>query len=100
MHREAMAAVAGLFDALPAGLTFDAISFARKARPAAPRRRSPHREHPPPATWPGVHDRAAREHVAATLDAGSREQGTDLAAALALAGQRIVLRAQAPPWSS
>ncbi|MBA3547130.1 MAG: hypothetical protein H0T76_11650, partial [Nannocystis sp.] len=33
MHREAFAAVAALFDALPEGLTFDAISFARRARP-------------------------------------------------------------------
>ena len=98
MHREAMAAVAGLFDALPAGLTFDAISFARKPRPLLP--------DAAPATtdtttttaaWPGVHDRAARERVAATLDAGSREQGTDLTAALALAGQRIVLRGARRP---
>lgn len=87
MHREAMAAVAGLFDALPAGLTFDAISFARKSRPLLP-------EAAPGAApqWPDIHDKPARERVAAILDAGSREQGTDLAAALALVGQRINLR--------
>jgi hypothetical protein len=92
MHREAMAAVAGLFDALPAGLTFDAISFARKARPLLP-------EAAPGAAplWPDVHDKPARERVAALLDAGSREQGTDLAAALALVGQRIKLRDASPP---
>ncbi len=87
MHREAMAAVAGLFDALPPGLTFDAISFARKARPLLP-------EPAPGAAqlWPDVHDKPAREQIAALLDAGSREQGTDLTAALALVGQRIKLR--------
>ena len=81
------AAVAGLFDALPAGLTFDAISFARKSRPLLP-------EAAPGAApqWPDIHDKPARERVAAILDAGSREQGTDLAAALALVGQRINLR--------
>ena len=87
MHREAFAAVAGLFDALPTALTFDAISFARKARPLLP----------DGAAWPGVHDRAARDRVAALLDAGSREQGTDLAGALALAGQRIAARGARRP---
>lgn len=87
MHREAIAAVGGLFDALPAGLTFDAISFARKPRALLPEG----------AAWPGVHDRVARERIAATLDAGSREQGTDLSAALALAGQRIAARGAKRP---
>lgn len=88
MHREAMAAVGGLFDALPAGLTFDAISFARKARPLLPENTT----YAGGAAFPDVHDKPARERVAAVLDAGSREQGTDLAAALTLAGQRIVAR--------
>ena len=87
MHREAFAAVAALFDALPVGLTFDAISFARRARPLLAEG----------AGWPEVHDRAARERIAGALDAGSREQGTDLAAALALAGQRIVARGAKRP---
>lgn len=87
MHREAFAAVAALFDALPAGLTFDAISFARRARPLLAEG----------ADWPEVHDQAARERIAGALDAGSREQGTDLAAALALAGQRIVARGARRP---
>ncbi len=87
MHREAVAAIGGLFDTLPAGLTFDAISFARKARPLLP----------DGAAFPGVHDRAAREQVAAALDAGTREQGTDLAAALALAGKRIATRGAKRP---
>ena len=87
MHREAIAAVGAVFDALPAGLTFDAISFARKARPLLPEG----------AAFPDVHDRAAREQVATALDAGSREQGTDLAAALALAGKRIAARGARRP---
>jgi len=87
MHREAFTAVAGLFEALPASLTFDAISFARKARPLLPEG----------AAWPGVRDRPARERVAALLDAGAREQGTDLAGALALAGQRIAARGAKRP---
>jgi hypothetical protein len=87
MHREAFTAVAALFDALPVGLTFDAISFARRARPLLAEG----------AAWPEVHDQAARERIAGALDAGSREQGTDLAAALALAGQRIVARGAKRP---
>lgn len=82
MHREAFAAVSGLFDALPADLTFDAISFARQARPLLQ----------DGVAWPSVRDKAARDDIAALLDAGNREQGTDLTAALALAGQRIALR--------
>ena len=92
MHREAMAAVAGLFDALPAGLTFDAISFARKARPLLPEPQPTTPTSTPAIAWPEVHDKPARERIAAILDAGSREQGTDLAAALTLVGQRINLR--------
>lgn len=87
MHREAFTAVAALFDALPPGLTFDALSFARRARPLLAEA----------SGWPEVHDLAARERVAAALDAGAREQGTDLAAALALAGQRIVARGARRP---
>ena len=85
LHREAFAAVTGLFDGLPGNLTFDAITFARQARPLLP-------DGAGAGAWPGVHDKAARDRVAALLDAGSREQGTDLAAAMTLAGQRISAR--------
>lgn len=81
LHRDAFAALTGLFDELPPALTFDAISFARTARPLLA-----------DGEFPGVRDRAARDRVAAALDAGAREQGTDLAAALALAGRRIAAR--------
>ncbi|MCY1067013.1 hypothetical protein OV090_19735 [Nannocystis sp. RBIL2] len=81
LHRDAFAALTGLFDELPPTLTFDAISFARTARPLLA-----------DGEFPSVRDRGARDRVAAALDAGAREQGTDLAAALALAGRRIAAR--------
>src|SRR5690606_39395667 len=63
-----------------------------------------HPRHPPPARpplgageFPRVHDRAARDRLALALDAGAREQGTDLAAALALAGRRIAARGARRP---
>ncbi|MDC0722066.1 hypothetical protein [Nannocystis bainbridge] len=86
LHRDAFAAIAGLFDELPPSLTFDAISFARTARPLLEG-----------GEFPGVRDRGARDRVAAALDAGAREQGTDLAAALALAGRRIAARGARRP---
>ncbi|MDC0673219.1 hypothetical protein [Nannocystis radixulma] len=86
LHRDAFAALTGLFDELPPALTFDAISFARTARPLLG-----------DGEFPGVRDRAARDRVAAALDAGAREQGTDLAAALALAGRRIAARGARRP---
>ena len=81
LHRDAFAAVAALFDELPADVTFDAISFARTARPLLG-----------DGEFPAVRDKPARDRVAAALDAGAREQGTDLAAALGLAGRRIAAR--------
>ncbi|PCC70218.1 hypothetical protein SAMN02745121_03461 [Nannocystis exedens] len=86
LHRDAFAALTGLFDELPAQLTFDAISFARTARPLLEG-----------DEFPSVRDRGARDRVAAALDAGAREQGTDLAAALALAGRRIAARGARRP---
>lgn len=81
LHRDAIATVSALFDELPAEVTFDALSFARTARPLLG-----------DGEFPGVRDKSARQRVAAALDAGTREQGTDLAAALALAGRRIAAR--------
>jgi Mg-chelatase subunit ChlD len=78
MHREIVAALSALFDALPAETTFDAISFARRPRALMTATRPP-----------SVRDEAARRQLAIELDAGTREQGTDLAAALALAGERL-----------
>lgn len=86
LHRDAFATVSALFDELPADVTFDAISFARTARPLLGE-----------GEFPAIRDRAARDRVAAALDAGAREQGTDLAAALALAGRRIAARGPARP---
>lgn len=95
LHRDAFAAVAALFDELPQGVTFDAISFARTAQPLLEGTSSPHGPSGP--GFPSVHDKAARERVARALDAGAREQGTDLAAALALAGKRIAARGARRP---
>lgn len=86
LHRDAFAALTGVFDELPPDTTFDAISFARTAQPLLPA-----------ADFPRVKDRAARDRLAAALDAGTREQGTDLATALALAGQRVATRAPRRP---
>lgn len=86
LHRDAFAAVAGLFDELPPGTTFDAISFARTARPLLG-----------DGEFPQVHDQAARDRLATVLDAGTREQGTDLAAALTLAARRIAARGARRP---
>ncbi len=87
LHRDAMAMLGHIFDALPPRLSFDAISFARQAQPLLPES----------TTWPSVHDKDARAQLAATLDAGSREQGTDLTSALRLAGQRIAARGARKP---
>lgn len=78
MHREASRVIAGLLAALPADATFDAIGFARTAKPLLD----------DGATRHGVRDMAARARLAGILDANVREQGTDLAAALALAAER------------
>ncbi len=78
MHREASRVIAGLLAALPAHATFDAIGFARTAKPLFD----------DGATTHGVRDAAAQARLAEILDANLREQGTDLAAALALAGRR------------
>ncbi|MCB9700443.1 MAG: VWA domain-containing protein [Myxococcales bacterium] len=78
MHREALTTMSALFDALPPQTTFDAIAFARSARPLLDA-----------DAHPRVSDVAARQRVATALDAGIREQGTDLAAALELAGERL-----------
>ena len=78
MHREAIAALGALFDALPAVVTFDAIAFARRPHALVPA-----------GPAPSVRDAEARRQLAIDLDAGAREQGTDLAAAMALVGQHL-----------
>ncbi|MCA9689217.1 MAG: VWA domain-containing protein [Myxococcales bacterium] len=87
-HRDAFAVASALLDHLPARTTFDAIAYARKARPLVERGRRP---------WPTARDAKRRTAVANALDAGSREQGTDLAAALGLAGARLRERAAKKP---
>jgi Mg-chelatase subunit ChlD len=79
MHRDTSRVVTALLDALPDGATFDAVGFARTPSPLLG----------PDATAHAVDDAAARERLATVLDANTREQGTDLAAALTLASSRL-----------
>lgn len=79
MHRDVSRVVAGLLDALPDHATFDAVGFSREATPLLGSDVASH----------AADDLAARERLATTLDANVREQGTDLAAALALASTRL-----------
>jgi len=75
MHRDAGEFLFGLFDALPDSSTFEAFAFARGITPLIGARAS-------------VRDNVARNSLARALDAGIREQGTDLVTALRHASQR------------
>lgn len=88
MHREAVNLVGALFDHLPSSATFDAITFAREPTPLV---RSPAsaKAEGRRARWPSVRDGKARARLADQLDEQRREQGTDIANALALAGARV-----------
>ncbi|MCB9749880.1 MAG: VWA domain-containing protein [Myxococcales bacterium] len=84
MHRQALRLLSALFDHLPPTATFDALSFARVPtalveRPAERRR----------GRWPSVRDDRARTQLANKLDGQRREQGTDIGAALTMAGARL-----------
>ena len=79
MHRDAAQMIERMLDALPQGASFDAVGFARTAVPLLAGT----------ATAFDHGDRSARDELARVLDANLREQGTDLAAALELAAQRI-----------
>ncbi len=85
MHRAAFTMLSALFDALPTKTTFDALSFARTPRALVDN------------THSKVHDREARSRLASALDAGARQQGTNLAAAFAMAGQRLRTRGAKRP---
>lgn len=85
MQRDATHLAQTLFEALPESATFDAIGFARHARPLGFE----------PDT--SVADPDARQTLARTLDENVREQGTDLRAALDLAGERLAARRATRP---
>ncbi|HFE45022.1 MAG TPA: VWA domain-containing protein, partial [Nannocystis exedens] len=85
MHRAAFAMISALFDALPEKTTFDTISFARRPQALIDDSHSK------------VHDRDARGRLASALDAGARQQGTNLAAAFAMAGKRLHSRGAKRP---
>lgn len=74
-----------LFDALPAGTTFEAIAFARDARPLLAEDTS------------SVRDPDIRRRLALALERADLAEGTDLAAGLELAADRLAHRdAEAP----
>jgi len=86
MHRAAVTMLDALFEQLPSKTTFDAISFARNAEPLLDLgQRSK------------VGDKKARARLASALDAGARQQGTNLAAAFSLVGERIKSRGAKRP---
>ncbi|MEZ4450740.1 MAG: hypothetical protein R3B09_14760 [Nannocystaceae bacterium] len=86
LQREAFAMVGALLDTLPSQVTFDALTFARTARPLLG-------EGPAPK----VGDEAARARLGQSLGAGTREQGTDLSAAFTVAGEQIKRRGAKRP---
>lgn len=87
MHREARRVIEGMLEALPAEATFDAVGFARTAKPLLDDGTTGYR----------VRDAGARGRLAEVLDANLREQGTDLGAALALAAKRAATRSARRP---
>lgn len=86
MQKEALAMIGALLDALPAQTTFDALAFARGAQPLLG-----------DGPAPKVGDAAARSRLAEGLASEARAQGTDLAAAFALAGEQLRRRGAKRP---
>ncbi|MBX7081808.1 MAG: VWA domain-containing protein [Nannocystaceae bacterium] len=87
MHRDAAHVILRLLDALPAGTSFDAIGFARTAKPLLAGE----------ATAFDRDDAAARAQLVRVLDANDRAQGTDLGAALELAATRVAAERHSRP---
>ncbi len=81
MHRESQRVIERMLDALPKTATFDAIGFARTATPLLPGDETRH----------ASRDAEARATLVRVLDANVRAQGTDVGAALELAGRRAAL---------
>jgi hypothetical protein len=80
LQRETARMLDGLFDALPGRTTFDVIGFARRATRLMDQ---------DAGGAPSVHDADARRKLGRALDENLREQGTDIAAALELAGSIV-----------
>ncbi len=87
MHRDAAHVILRLLDALPAGTSFDAVGFARTAKPLLAGE----------ATAFDRDDAAARAELVRVLDANDRAQGTDLGAALELAATRVATERHTRP---
>ena len=91
MPRESARMFTQLLDSLPAGTTFDAITFARTAdRLLDPKRFASGRA-------PRVDDAEARAELSRSLEITVPGQGTDLRAAMELAGQQLAARKAKQP---
>lgn len=82
---------ADLLDALPKDTTFDALTFAREAEPLLEADRFES------GAAPLVRDRDARKALRQALANTTSAQGTDLRAAMALAGERLAARGAKRP---
>ena len=91
MQRDTVAAVERLFNALPAGTTFDAIAFDRHAQPLLSDSMLGEDMGAP------LDDPAARGELARRLGSAKRSKGTDLRGALELAGRRLAARKAKSP---
>lgn len=91
MPRESARMFTQLLDSLPAGTTFDAITFARTAdRLLDPKRFASGKA-------PRVDDAEARAELSRSLEITVPGQGTDLRAAMELAGQQLAARKAKQP---
>ncbi|HVH97257.1 MAG TPA: VWA domain-containing protein, partial [Enhygromyxa sp.] len=91
MPRESARMFTQLLDSLPAGTTFDAITFARTAdRLLDPKRFASGKA-------PRVDDAEARTELSRSLEITVPGQGTDLRAAMELAGQQLAARKAKQP---
>ena len=91
LPRDSARMFAQLLDTLPPGTTFDAITFAREAEPLLdPKRLAAGKA-------PRTDDTAARTELARSLQVTVAGQGTDLRAAMELAGKQLAARKAKQP---
>jgi hypothetical protein len=91
LPRESGRMFTALLDALPASTTFDAITFARTAESLLDRKRFA------AGKAPRADDASARAELEQSLDVAVAGQGTDLRAAMQLAGQQLAARGAKRP---
>ena len=78
MQKETQRLITGILDLAEPELTYDVVGFARSATPLVAGDQ-----------FPGARDVQARAELQRALDANARDQGTNVAKALALAGERL-----------